>query len=397
MTQIIENDGETIKPIPLLKVGDGVSQVTMKVYQDVYHQVTGWTEQISRRYKEHLLLGLADLQQLNYKISQLCDIHDIVASNEVVTIFYEKERKEQFTSFERFKLYNANATSPSISVVLKYNFSILLSGRPKPQEYVVTIRLNSRIALMKQMDENDGPQFMRSYVLNNISTADISVDYTDYVVARGFIEAFDEWIKGTKKSRRNALLTFLAPRSHYIPNVLSVIGAFLLTFFALQAIPSLSSDGFYVQTWARFLVIYGGGAYICISLLALAGSLLEQSIDNYPTLSYLNLNNGNNHLIEDFNSQRTPIFQKFIGGCLLAIILGITASKLERLIWSMLLWPSIATNKPGQIPIENFFPVRKKWPHWGANRGSNLREFSRLENSGCMPENIQWRVLPPLK
>lgn len=333
MTKIIENDDGTNKNLsPMVKVGDGTSHVPIKFYQDVYHQVTGRTEQISRRYKDNLLIEFADLQQLHYKISQLRGVHNIVANNEVVSIFYEKERKEQFTSFDRFKSYNANAASPCINVVLKYNFSIIPAGSQKPQEYIVAIRLTSRVGIMKQMDADDGPQFMRGFFLNNASTAEVTVDYTDYVVARGFVEAFDEWIKGTKKSRRNALVAFLSPRSHYIPNTLQVVGAFLLTLFALQAIPSLLLDGFSAQTWARFLVIYSGGAYIVLNLLNLAGSFLEQSIDNYPTLSYLNLNKGDSNLIDEFNSGRAPVIWKFISGGVLAIILGIASSKLEKLI-----------------------------------------------------------------
>src|SRR5690554_3071493 len=113
----------------------GESIVPVKVYQDVYHQITGRTEEIRKRYSENILVTFDEIEQLHHKLKQICDVHNIVASNEVVTVFHEKERKEQFTSFERFRAYNANAASPTVSVVLKYNFSILLPGLTRPQGY----------------------------------------------------------------------------------------------------------------------------------------------------------------------------------------------------------------------------------------------------------------------
>lgn len=332
MTEIIENGESGAASIPLLSMGESSSGVSLKLYQDIYHQVTGRTERISRRYKDNLLLDLGDIVQLHHKISQLCDVHHIVASNEVVSIFYEKERKEQFTSFERFKLHNANATSPCLNVVLKFNFSLTPSGLKKPQEYVVTVKLTSRLGVMKQLEEDDSPSFMRGFFFSRSPTAEITVDYADYVIARGFMEAFEEWIKGTKRTADNTILKFVRTRSHYIPELFKVIGAVGLVVLALSNVATLTAVGILLSVWARFFVIYAGCSYIIISLLGLAGSWLEQAIDNYPTLSYVNLNKGDENLIADFQQQLKPVMWRFASGCFLAIILGIISTKLEKLI-----------------------------------------------------------------
>ena len=130
---------------------------------------------------------------MHFKIMQLCDVHHIIANNETISVFHEKERKEEFTSFDRFKKYNTNTASPTTSVVFKYNFSITPAGLSKPQEYIVAIRLSSRVALIKQAEE-DAPPFMRGRFLNFVgdNTAEITIEYVDYVIARGFLEAFDE-------------------------------------------------------------------------------------------------------------------------------------------------------------------------------------------------------------
>ena len=335
MAEIIEHDGNRPSPgnEPVVRVGNGETLVSIKTYQDVYHQITGRTEQIRKRYSDNLLIEVSELQQLHFKIAQLCDIHNIVASNEVISIFHEKERKEQFTSFERFLKYNANATSPSVSVHLRYNFSIVLAGNERPQEYVVAVRLTSRVAMLKQIEE-DAPPFMRGHIAGYLggNTAEIMIDYSDYVVARGFIEAFDEWIVGCKKIPKRKWLEVLQQHSHRVPNVLKVLAALLVIFFALQAIPTFFSGPFQQVMWARFLVVYSGGAFVVINLMTSAGRFIEHAIDAYPTLSYLKLNKGDENLISEFGAMKSGVIWKFVRGCILTIIMGIITTKLELLI-----------------------------------------------------------------
>lgn len=96
MGELIEHSDNGDGNIEVIRVGDAGSPVSLKVYQDVYHQVTGRTEQIRKRYSDHLLVEFSEIEQLHIKIQQLCDMHKIVACNEVISVFHEKERKEQF-------------------------------------------------------------------------------------------------------------------------------------------------------------------------------------------------------------------------------------------------------------------------------------------------------------
>jgi hypothetical protein len=124
LSNIIEHSDNGNTSERVIRVGDN-TPISMKTYQDCYHQITGKTEQIKKRYQDDLLIDFSALEQLNNKIMQLCEVHNIIANNEVISVFHEKERKEQFTSFERFKIYNSNSVSPTVSAVIKYNFSII--------------------------------------------------------------------------------------------------------------------------------------------------------------------------------------------------------------------------------------------------------------------------------
>lgn len=333
MGELIEHPENEDSNIEVIRVGDSDSRVSIKVYQDLYHQVTGRTEQIRKRYSENLLVEFSEIEQLHFKVQQLCDVHKIVACNEVISVFHDKERKEQFTSFERFRAYNANAASPTVSIVLKYNFSIIPAGLERPQEYVVSIRLTSRVALLQQI-EDEAPPFMRGRLVGLVTTntAEVTVDYADYVIARGFLEAFDEWVRGCKKTPPIMWLDTLRGWSTFIPGVARLIAGGLVSWFAFQSIPTFFSATATAEVWARFFVVYAGGAFLVVTLMGAMGNLIEEAIDSYPVLSYLKLNKGDRNLIDEFGQRRSSVLFKFAISSGMSIILGIISAKLEKLI-----------------------------------------------------------------
>ena len=328
MTEIIEHPDSNGQEARIVRIGDGERPVSLKTYQDIYHQVTGRTEQIRKRYFENLLMEFSDIQQLHIKVMQLCDVHQVVARNESISIFHDKERKEQFTSFERFQAYNSSAASPTVSIVLKYNFSLVPAGLLRPQEYVVNVRLSSRIAMLEQLDD-EAPPFLRGnayYGYIHENTAEVTVDYADYVIARGFLEAFDEWIEGCKKIPQSEALNFARRNSGWLPLIGRVCVAALITWFAWETSSQFSKAGVAIDQWAKLAIVYFGGGFILVALTGTAASFIEQAIDSYPELSYLKLNKGDANLLDKFASRRKHSVVRFIGGSLIAIVLGIISS-----------------------------------------------------------------------
>ena len=326
MAEIIEN-GDVNTAI--VEENDKHPEISLKIYQDIYHQITGRTEKIHQKYANNLLIDFSEIEQLHFKILQLCDIYTVIASNELISVFHEKERKEQFTSFDRFKAYNSNATRPTINIVLKYNFSIILSELSKPQEYIITINLSSRVALLKKMESNI-PPFMRGRVIGFATgnIAGISVEYADYVVARSFLESFDEWVSGCKSTDKNKFLEAIQNKSHLIPVFLQLVLSIVFMYFCLNSIPEFFQKSSVPEVWARYISIFGIGFYILVQTTYLAGKIIEQSIDNISQLSYLKLNKGDEKLINDFSSKNRGTLRKFIFGCIITVSLGIISSKL---------------------------------------------------------------------
>ena len=69
-----------------------------------------------------------------------------------------------------------------------------------------------------------------------------------------------------------------------------------------------------------------------IFLANVAGDMIENAIDSYPILSYLNLNRGDSKLIDDFYQSKNQVIYKFIFGCFITIILGVISCEIDKLI-----------------------------------------------------------------
>ena len=105
-----------------------------------------------------------------------------------------------------------------------------------------------------------------------------------------------------------------------------------LTYFCSKAAAVIAVSNAPPEQWARLTMFYLGGGFILVSLVHIAASVIETSIDGYPELSYLRLNKGDVKLIDEFSARRKRVVLRFLGGCLLTVVLGIAATRLERLL-----------------------------------------------------------------
>src|SRR5690606_8611321 len=131
-------------------LGEGTERqtnVSIQVLQNVYHQLTAKTEDVSKAYDEPFQLELKDLEQHDHRVNQCCEQYYLASSNCSVKVFYTSDTQETFSSFAKFRLFNAGSTSSVESVLLTYNFLIILPKLKKPQAYTLSIRIASPIAI----------------------------------------------------------------------------------------------------------------------------------------------------------------------------------------------------------------------------------------------------------
>lgn len=328
MSGNVERINNSADDQPTLEIGGRGNLISPKVYQSIYNQITGRTEKTSQTYDDNILIGFEELKQLHLKILQIKDIHEVLAQNETISLFFSGERKETFTSFDRFEKYNSSNVKPTKSLQLKYNFSLLLPGTKTPQEYVVTIKLVSRFAAIHAFEEKKNrlfsPQLVNMLVSN---TAEISIEYVDFLVTKHYFQAFDEWIKGCPCKTESKFISRLQTVSHYIPRLiqLTIIASCL---YCYNIYISNLSDSFN-RDWGRFFLYSLVSFFVLTKIAYIIGSKIELYIDSFRQDSYLNLNSGDKKLIQEFSSKKKTTYIKITFQIILTIGLNIISSKLS--------------------------------------------------------------------
>ncbi|EFB1887630.1 hypothetical protein HEK62_005825 [Escherichia coli] len=306
---------------------------SIRIYQQIYQHITGTTETIRQRTSENLLINIDEIRSVHQKINQLCDVHNIISKNETVTILHSKDRKEQFTSFDKFAMSSSAGSSPTISVILKYNFAILSTGASLPNHYEVTVKLASRIAMQKEMEE-DAPPFIRgrfvAFMLT--SSAEIVVEYADYVVARGFIEAFKEWVEGCQRVTNKIPLIQQAQRiSYLIPLIMRFSFSILILSYALYNVGEYIDIGD-KERLVKFLMLFLGAFSIIPLLAEHLGEGLERLIDGYTPASYIVLNKGDERLYGEYKKKRKKSILRVVVNIVSTVVLGIVSARLDKLL-----------------------------------------------------------------
>ncbi|MRS20756.1 hypothetical protein GJV08_16445 [Enterobacteriaceae bacterium RIT692] len=334
---IIDNQDDSVSSnVPATR---GMEE-SIQLYQQIYQHITGTTEKTKQRCSDNLLIDIDEIKQVHHKIEQISSTHNVISKNITITVLHSNDRKEQFTSFEKFLFSTGINTSPTLSVIIKYNYAILPvntsipSGIKTPNHYEVTLNLNSRIAMQKEM-EDDAPPFMRgrfvTFMISN--AAEITIEYADYVVARGFVEAFKEWSNGCKRvSSKIPLMQRMQLVSYFIPPAIKMIFSVLIISYTYFSLDNYFNGNFSIEEISKFMILSFGAFFLIPSFARFLGSNIEKSIDNYVAPSYIILNKGDERLYDEYKGRNKSSILQAWYNIILTIALGIVSSRLDKLL-----------------------------------------------------------------
>ncbi|NIK10459.1 hypothetical protein FHY11_004012 [Xanthomonas arboricola] len=319
----------------LAVVGEGTpneTKVSIQLLQGIYHELTGKTEDVSKSYNEPFQTILSDFEQLNFRIAQCCEQYNVKALNCSVKVYYVNDTQETYSSFERFASFNAGTTSAVESVLLTYNFLIVLPKVEKPQGYTISVRLASRIAVESQMRENmpfHMPKILRT--MGN-RTAVVNVKYIDYSVARSLLNTADQWFEGLAKGDTSKLWKYIVRRSHYIPVMARYVTGAFVTYIVYQTANYFVPSGATLHQLATFTLFSFIGLFSAYRLAHHLGSAAEDSLDRWSQLSYLSLTNGDKNLIKKAASANQKngfaALTKFLLALFVSVVAKVVASAL---------------------------------------------------------------------
>lgn len=325
-----QNGGNEITPGgagDMAVIGEGTpnqTSVSLQIVQNIYHELTGKTEDVSKSYNESFQFVHADYEQLHHRISQCCEQYNIKASNCSIKVYYINDTHETFSSFEKFKHFNAGSSSSVESVLLKYDFLIILPKLNQPQSYTLSIRTASRVSIEKKMGEDmpfDIPKILR---LMGGRTAVVTVKYVDYVVARNLLNVVDEWLKTVNKARKNLVWDAVRKRSAYLPLIAQYTVGAVVALLIVSSLPRFLQQNATLLHLAQTLICALVGLFAAYRIAHHLGSAAENSLDNWSELSYVSLTAGDKKLIDEAigknKSTLVSAALKFVGALIVSIL-----------------------------------------------------------------------------
>lgn len=305
--------------------------VSMKVIQSIYNEITGKTEKIGRTLSDDHDIDLGALKQLNHKINQMLEQYNVVSKNCSVTLYHVNDCKNQYSSFERFELYDSSSMSPCENIQLQYNFLIILPETKKPQSYKITVNLHSRVALKQKAESEHGidRRFLRIVARR---TGQYNIEYVDYTVARNFQTAIDQWYSSIVKNNENKIVQSLQDKSEHFSSIFRILTVAILSFAIFKNTESLIGELPTLQS------VFLGGLFSFSSIYLLGmvalklGSFAERSIDMHQAISGLRLNVGDRKAFESFDKSNSKSIKGAIWSAVLVVAINIFSTYLSSLL-----------------------------------------------------------------
>jgi hypothetical protein len=304
--------------------GEG-QEVSMKALQDIYNELTGKSEELVKQYSTPFVIHFSDLEQLNHKMVQSMEQYQVEGMNCSVHVYQQDDTKEVFSSFERFRIYNKSSTSPVESVLVKYNFMIILPRTRRPQTYTISVRVVSRITMRRSLREQftaiPGPVFISG------PTGVVSVDYVDYTVARNFLNVVEGWFETLDEAPVSGWIKVLRKGGKYLSSLTAYFLLFTALWICLYAQESLLlPEARGMQSLASFLLVALTSIYVSHRFGRFLGRNAQSAIENWEELAYICLNRGDEKEVATARrSNRTEIIRA-ISNMVVAFVLGVAGS-----------------------------------------------------------------------
>lgn len=257
--------------------GSGDVVVTPQQYQAIYHEITRKVEIVAKRNHDPLIIELEDLRDLYHRVDQTLRSYNVLSISTNVTASYSNNIKDVFSDFERFVFQSNARTESTRQVSLEFNAAIRQPDDERPRPYKLTVNLNSNLGLNRRASRFPiGPSVIVE-VFESIFdfSAEITIEYVDYSVAKNLMNTVDEWIAGRKCRRLPKFQSVLRKRWPIIYElsvtammliVLSILvtagSADLISFGDSQQIVVIAILIYVLLRWSKFILNDIGGRVV---------------------------------------------------------------------------------------------------------------------------------------
>ena len=303
------------------------------VLQQIYHAVTGKTENLSARLRGNVIINAADFERLyDMLIDQLNLYKTVVNPTTTILIKHEGGKSTTYSSWERFKTLSNSNYEVTSEITLRIEFLIHLPQTERPQRCIVSINLDSSLPFIMRNSDH-APELedlgFAYFIAVDWTTIKISIDFVDFLIAKAFSGVVEEWFRTLEKSPSKKLDKLLLMNQSIIRRTLQQVGRLGMVAFLIVYVVQNSND---VLNLRRLILTgaVGLGIWVLASILEapIAGKLFKRVVSNLvPSVILLtSADNREYDKVLKEHSSSSATLMGLVGTVISALVLNVIAS-----------------------------------------------------------------------
>ncbi|WP_448249091.1 hypothetical protein [Thalassotalea agariperforans] len=336
MTEVVEFDGYESEDNNVVALGDekASTKISFQLAQDFYNEITGKSERLRELYSDPFVLKLAHVEQLHHRLEQSTEQYNVCSFHETYSVNYIDDSSERFSSLERLKLHVGSRGTAVEEVIIKYNILIILPKTSRPQEYIISIRMASRVAkietMRKQLDSV--PFNIPLYQMETAKAASFAIEYVDSTVANALMSVIKSWFNTVDRNAIPSAVKIARKFSHFAPrltkySLLSLICYYVYVFSDKILIENINTKIAVIFSLASVLL-----AYLSIRIGSFFGNRIEYNLDSIYEQSYINFSGADENYVLESATKIKNSKLKAAAHFVTTIIIGIGCSLIANWI-----------------------------------------------------------------
>ena len=309
-------------------------EVNLTDYKSFYYWLNAKPDTKIKILQEPKLIKLSDLDELNKRIQEKIQTHDIFISFGKIDLIFERGRVESYSNWNSFDNANFNNSNITSSISMEWDIQIKIPEYKLPQGHNLRVRIGSSIrpneffSLLTQSD-NDVE------ILENTSFIVSKVDFLNVSMSEELLNIVERWHEALSPIKEtNHLQSIFTKGKRLIASIIESLYPLiflllyyiivkLMEFFNIFELENISFNGILI-IGIGFAFIY----YFASNIGEIFGRRIYNKIESYLTPHIFDISNGDkNKRIENFAKNRKrdwkivrEIFLTILGSILSVVI-----------------------------------------------------------------------------
>ncbi|AXY72692.1 hypothetical protein D3H65_01310 [Paraflavitalea soli] len=299
--------------------GNLPAQLDIETLKSVYYWLNAKPDTHMKVFGGARLVTYNDLLDINAKIQDKLQIHQLVANITTITVIFEKGEVKSFNAWEVFKNNHWEVPQKTESISINWDISIKLPNYKLPQKHTLKVRIGSSLRpneVFHLIANGDDEIELRE----NLSFLVCKVDFINIILSRELINIVEVWYNSLEKLHpQSRIQTFLEKHKstlsrvgHYMTTTIGLAFLFIAFKIHLKYI-NLVEFGKEAYLDGMFWAMLMFAIYFVSNIIGASfGSFVFEKIGKYQNPHYFSITKGDKNEQTEINRKNKKISSNLI-------------------------------------------------------------------------------------